>query len=45
VKKRYPKMPGVAFVQDTSPDSPALRDLVRFCDRLSGELWPDAAKE
>ena len=41
LKRRYPGMPGVAFFQSTDPDTPELRELVRFCDRLSGELWPD----
>ena len=40
VKDRYPAMPGVAFFQSDSPDDPELRELVRHCDRLSGELWP-----
>jgi hypothetical protein len=35
-------MPGVAFFQTKSPDSPELRELVRACDRLlSAEFWPD----
>ena len=41
IKERYPTMPGVAFYQSDSPDTPALRELVRHCDRLSGRLWPD----
>ena len=44
LKKRYPKMPGVAFFQSVDPDTPELRELVRYCDQLSGELWPDPIK-
>ena len=40
VKERYPAMPGVAFYQSDGPDSDTLRELVRHCDALSGELWP-----
>jgi hypothetical protein len=40
LKKRYPAMPGVGFFQSAVPDSPELRELVRICDRLSGEFWP-----
>ncbi|MEZ6088695.1 MAG: hypothetical protein R3C05_11850 [Pirellulaceae bacterium] len=40
LKERYPEMPGVAFFQRGDNDSPEFRDLIRFCDRLSGELWP-----
>ena len=40
LKDRYPTMPGVSFFQSTDPETPELRELVRFCDRLSGELWP-----
>jgi hypothetical protein len=39
IKDRYPTMPGIAFYQSDSPDTPALRDLVQHCDRLSGRLW------
>jgi len=39
IKKRYPAMPGVAFYQSDSPDTPKLRTLVKHCDELSGELW------
>jgi hypothetical protein len=44
LKRRYPQMPGVAFFQTPSEDSPELRQLVRACDRLSLELWPDPTK-
>jgi hypothetical protein len=44
LKKRYPAMPGVAFFQSEDPDTPELRELVRFCDRISGELWPGERK-
>lgn len=40
LKRRFPKMPGVAFFQTPAPDTPDLRDLIRYCDRLSSELWP-----
>ena len=33
-------MPGVAYYQSDSPDSPELRGLVRHCDTLAGRLWP-----
>ena len=39
VKAGYPTMPGVAFFQSDAPDTPELRELIRLCDRLSGELW------
>lgn len=42
LKQRYPQMPGVAFFQNKSPDTPELRELIRACDRLSAEFWPDA---
>lgn len=43
LKKRYPKMPGVAFYQHSDVrDTPAERAMVRACDRLSADLWPDA---
>ncbi|WP_145359274.1 hypothetical protein [Alienimonas californiensis] len=45
IKDRYPAMPGVAFYQSDSPDTPELRALVQHCDRLSGRLWPDAPAE
>ena len=45
IKRRWPEMPGVAFFQPPGPDSPEQRDLIRFCDRLSGELWPDPTKK
>lgn len=38
--KRYPEMPGVAFFQQGDSDTPEFRELVHFCDQLSGELWP-----
>jgi hypothetical protein len=41
LRRRYPKMPGVAFFQSTDEDTPELRNLIRSCDRLSAELWPD----
>lgn len=41
LKERYPKMPGIAFFQRGDDDSPEFRNLIRFCDQLSGELWPD----
>jgi len=41
LKKRYPEMPGVAFFQRGDDDTPEFRELIRFCDQLSGELWPD----
>lgn len=41
LKRRFPDMPGVAFFQRGEKDAPALRNLVRACDALSGELWPD----
>lgn len=40
LKQRFPKMPGVAFFQNKSPDTPELRELIRACDELSGEFWP-----
>lgn len=45
LKRRYPAMPGIAFFQPDCPDTPEQRDLIRFCDRMSGELWPDGKKE
>lgn len=39
IKRRYPPMPGVAFFQPDSPDTPGLRRIVQHCDRLSGGLW------
>lgn len=42
LKAKYPEMPGVAFFQRGEDDSEQFRELVRFCDALSGELWPDA---
>ncbi len=45
LKRRYPAMPGVSFFQPDCPDTPEQRDLIRYCDRLSGELWPDGKKE
>ena len=42
LKRRFPAMPGVAFFQPDCPDTPEQRDLIRFCDQLSAELWPDA---
>lgn len=44
IKHRFPKMPGIAFYQHTAEDTPEFRELVRFCDRLSGELWPGSAQ-
>lgn len=41
LKRRYPGMPGVAFFQSISDDSPELRELVRACDQVSHNLWPD----
>jgi len=41
LKRRFPAMPGVAFFQPDCPDTPAQRELIRFCDRFSAELWPD----
>ncbi|KAA5545872.1 hypothetical protein FYK55_02850 [Roseiconus nitratireducens] len=41
LKNRYPEMPGVAFVQRGNDDTPEFRELIRFCDQLSGEMWPD----
>ena len=41
LKKRYPEMPGVAFFQRGDDDTPEFRGLIRFCDQLSGELWPE----
>jgi hypothetical protein len=41
LKRRYPKMPGVAFFQRGDDDTPEFRELIQFCDQLSGELWPD----
>lgn len=43
LKERYPEMPGVAFFQQGDTDTPEFRDLIRFCDQLSGELWPDSS--
>ncbi len=45
LKHRFPAMPGVAFFQPDCPDTPEQRDLIRFCDRLSAELWPDTKQE
>lgn len=41
LRRRYPKMAGVAFFQSTDEDTPELRNLIRSCDRLSAELWLD----
>ncbi len=45
LKRRFPTMPGVAFFQPDCPDTPEQRELLRACDRLSAELWPDAKKD
>lgn len=47
IKERYPQMPGVAFYQSDSPDTPELRALVQHCDQLSGKFWnsTDATSE
>ena len=45
LKRRYPRMPGVAFYQHAAEDSPQFRDLIRQCDRLSADLWPDAQQK
>lgn len=39
LKQRYPKMPGVAFYEHAAEETAEQKDLIRFCDRLSGELW------
>ena len=41
IKERFPAMPGVAFFEDDSDDSPELRQIVRACDEVSRKLWPD----
>lgn len=41
LKNLYPEMPGVAFFQRGGEDNPEFRELIRFCDQLSGRLWPD----
>lgn len=43
LRRRFPRMPGVAFYQHEAEDSPEFRELVGVCDRLSGEFWPDGA--
>ena len=40
LRQRFPRMPGVAFFQNKSPDTPELRELIRACDELSAEFWP-----
>ncbi|MFA6545862.1 MAG: hypothetical protein WCS99_15700 [Limisphaerales bacterium] len=45
LKRRFPAMPGIAFFQPDCPDTPEQRELIRFCDRLSAELWPDAKQD
>ncbi|MFM8469176.1 MAG: hypothetical protein ACKODH_04295 [Limisphaerales bacterium] len=45
LKRRFPALPGVAFFPPNCPDTPEQRDLIRFCDRLSAELWPDAKEK
>jgi hypothetical protein len=40
LKRRYPKMPGIAFYQHGEEESPEFRELVGACDQASGELWP-----
>jgi hypothetical protein len=44
IKERYPAMPGVAFYQSDSPDTPELRQIVKVCDRVSGRLWTQLRK-
>lgn len=39
IKESYPMMPGIAFYQSDSPDTPELRELIRHCDQVSGRLW------
>lgn len=45
LKRRFPAMPGVAFFQPDCPDTPEQRELIRFCDRLSAELWPEGKSD
>lgn len=40
IKRLHPAMPGVGFFEPNCPYTPEQRELVRFCDRLSAELWP-----
>ena len=40
LKRSFPAMPGIAFFQPNCPDTPEQRDLLRFCDHFSAELWP-----
>ncbi len=44
LKALYPQMPGIAFFQSTDPETPELRELVRACDRISAEMWPNIAQ-
>ncbi len=41
LKDCYPEMPGVAFFQEGNKDTSTFRELIHFCDQLSGELWSD----
>lgn len=41
LKKTFPLMPGVAFYQHGSEDSAEQRALIKACDQLGAELWPD----
>ena len=45
LKHRFPAMPGIAFFQPDCPDTPEQRTLLRFCDRLSAELWPGPQRD
>lgn len=42
VKKRYPEMPGVAFLQTSTTRSDGTIDLIRYWNALSVELWPNS---
>lgn len=42
IKKKFPRMPGIAFFEDNSDDSPRLRRIVQACDEISTNLWPDS---
>ncbi len=41
IKNRYPQMPGIAFYQGHSRETKEAEKLIRFCDKISGQLWRD----
>lgn len=40
-KSRFPKMPGIAFYQGHGRDTKEAEELIKLCDQLSKEYWPD----